>query len=85
MYQVAVFRNLDEGYLPAEHFGKLSAGTADEVDYAIGSFFVHVDVVGAIRKDPLWAKGQKYKVSASGYVSKILTYESRVETQKVEY
>ncbi len=59
--------------------------TSEEVDKALGLFFALVGVVDAVRRDVDWVLRQKFKVSLSGFVSKILTNDSKKEIEKIEY
>lgn len=59
--------------------------TISDIDYAIGLFLAHIDIIEAIRKIPDWAKHMRWKVSSSGYVQKILTYDGKVEVENIKY
>lgn len=59
--------------------------TDEDVDLAFALLIKHIDIVGAIRRDPSWFYRQKFKVSLNGYTTRYLTYESKVVTEEVEY
>lgn len=59
--------------------------TAGNVIDSLAWFFGLVGIFDAERKIAGWLEHTKWKISKSGYISKILNYKSKVEIEKVDY